>query len=68
MFMLGPSTGSVPVVGRTGAGVRGVTVSPGDGNSVTTTSGNVLFVAWWPGSQTISSAAVATANGVSTQT
>jgi len=56
------------VVGRTGTSVTGVTLSLGDGSNVTTTSGNGLFVAWWPGSQTIASAAVSTATGVTTQT
>lgn len=56
------------VVGRTGAGVTGVTLSLGDGSQVTATNGNGVFVAWWPGSQNISSAAVATATSVTTQT
>jgi hypothetical protein len=56
------------VVGRTGTGVTGVTLSLANGDDVTTTSGNGLFVAWWPGSQSIASASVATASGVSTQT
>jgi hypothetical protein len=56
------------VVGRTGQGVTGVTLSLGNGTDVTATSGNGVFVAWWPGSETITSAIVATATGVSTQT
>lgn len=56
------------VVGRTGTGVTGVTLSLADGETVAATSGNGFFVAWWPGSQTITSAAVATATGLSTQT
>jgi hypothetical protein len=55
------------VVGRTGTGVTGVTLALGDGSNVATTSGDGLFVAWWPGSQTITSAAVSTAAGMSTQ-
>ncbi len=56
------------VEGRTGDGVTGVTLALGNGNEVTTTSGNGVFVAWWPGSQLITSAIVATATGSSTQT
>jgi hypothetical protein len=56
------------VVGRTGEGVTGVTLSLGNGTDVTATSGNGVFVAWWPGSQSVTSAAVATVTGVSTQT
>lgn len=56
------------VVGRIGSGVTGVTLSLGDGSSVTTTSGDGLLVAWWPGSETIASATVTSANGTSTQT
>lgn len=56
------------VVGRTGAGVTGVTLALANGDDVTATTGNGLFLAWWPGSQGIISAAVASANGVSTQT
>ena len=56
------------VVGRTGKGVTGVTLSLGNGTDVTATSGNGVFVAWWPGSQSVTSAAVATATGVTTQT
>jgi hypothetical protein len=56
------------VEGRAGAGVTGVTLTLGNGDTVTTTSGNGLFIAWWPGSQTIASAVVSTATGVSTQT
>jgi hypothetical protein len=56
------------VEGRTGDGVTGVTLALGDGTDVTATSGNGVFVAWWPGSQSITSATVATANGDTTQT
>lgn len=55
------------VVGRTGSGVTGVTLTLGDGSNVTTTSGDGILVAWWPWNQTIASAAVSTATGVSTQ-
>jgi hypothetical protein len=56
------------VEGQTGTGVTGITLSLADGSSVTASSGNGLFVAWWPGSQTITSATVATAGGTTTQT
>ncbi len=54
--------------GRTGAGVTGVTLTLGNGSEVTATSGDGAFIAWWPGSRSVTSAAVATATGVSTQT
>jgi hypothetical protein len=56
------------VEGRTGTGVSAVTLILGDGTQVTATSGHGLFLAWWPGSQNITSAIVATPTGVSTQT
>jgi hypothetical protein len=56
------------VEGRTGDGVTGVTIALGNGNEVTATSGNGVFVAWWPGSQVMTSAIVSTATGTSTQT
>ena len=56
------------VVGRTGRGVIGVTLSLGNGTDVTATSGNGVFVAWWPGSESITAAIVSTATGVTTQT
>lgn len=55
------------IVGRTGTGVTGVTLSLVNGTDVTATSSNGVFVAWWPGSQNVTSAAVATATGISTQ-
>jgi hypothetical protein len=56
------------VEGRTGDAVTGVTLVLGDGSTVTATSGNGHFVAWWPNSQSIVSATVSTASGSSTQT
>jgi hypothetical protein len=55
------------VEGRTGDEVTGVTLALGNGTDVMTTSSNGVFVAWWPGSETITSAIVTTAAGVSTQ-
>jgi len=56
------------VEGRTGDGVTGVSLVLGDGSKVTATSGNGAFVAWWPGSESITATIVSTAAGVSTQT
>lgn len=56
------------VVGRTGDGVTGVTLVLGNRSDVTATSGNGVFVAWWPGSEAITAAIVSTAAGSSTQT
>ena len=56
------------VEGRAGDGVTGVTLVLGNGRTVTATSGNGVFVAWWPGSESITSAIVSTATGVTTQT
>jgi hypothetical protein len=55
------------VEGRTGAGVTGVVLALGNGNKVTATSGDGVFVAWWPGSQRLTAAVVMTASGASTQ-
>lgn len=56
------------VEGRTGPGVSAVALTLGNGTQVTATSGDGLFVAWWPGSGSITSATVTTPTGVSTQT
>jgi hypothetical protein len=53
------------IVGRAGSGVTGVSLVLTNGSDVTATTGNGLFVAWWPGTQGIASAAVTTTNGVS---
>lgn len=54
--------------GRTGTGVRGVTLSLDDGTSVQATVGGGWFMAWWPGGQQIKSAELTTATGTVTQT
>jgi hypothetical protein len=54
--------------GRTGAGVSGVTLTLDDGTNVQATVGNGWFVAWWPGSHVVKSAALTTPSGVTTQT
>jgi hypothetical protein len=56
------------VEGRTGGGVTGVTLALGNKSDVVATSSDGVFVAWWPGSETITSAIVTTAAGVSIQT
>ena len=48
------------VVGRTGAGVRGVAVRLNDGTRVTATTANGWFLAWWPGSHGIRATEVTT--------
>lgn len=55
------------VEGRTGVGVMALSLNLGNGIEVTATSGDGIFVAWWPGSEDITSANVTTSNGVSTQ-
>jgi hypothetical protein len=54
--------------GRTGVDVTGVTLTLDDGSSVQATVGNGWFVAWWPGSQVVKSAELATSSGTTTQT
>jgi hypothetical protein len=54
--------------GRTGDGVSAVTLTLDDGTTVQATVANGWFVAWWPGSRSVKSAAVTTPSGTSTQT
>ena len=54
--------------GRTGDGVSAVTLTLDDGTTVQATAANGWFVAWWPSSQSVKSAAVTTPSGTSTQT
>ena len=54
--------------GRTGDGVSAVTLTLDDSTTVQATVANGWFVAWWPGSQSVKSAAVTTPSGTSTQT
>ena len=56
------------VEGRAGDGVTGVTLVLGTGDQVTATVANAVFVAWWPGSESVTSAIVTTPTGASTQT
>ena len=55
------------VEGRTGAAVTAVVLALGNGSRVTATSGDGIFLAWWPGSQRILTATVTTASGAFTQ-
>ncbi len=55
------------VEGQVATGVIGVTLLRSDGQAVQATTANGLFIAWWPGDQTTSSAQVTTAGGVTTQ-
>ena len=53
--------------GRTGDGVSAVTLTLDDSTIVQATVANGWFVAWWPGSQSVKSAAVTTPTGTTTQ-
>jgi hypothetical protein len=55
------------IEGRVGSAVSAVTVLLHDGTAVKTSVGSGLFVAWWPGTQGISSAEITTPTGVVTQ-
>jgi len=55
------------VVGRTGAGVTGVTLRLNDGTRVTASRANGWFLAWWPGSHGLSATEVTTATGTRAQ-
>jgi hypothetical protein len=53
--------------GSVGSGVTAATLVLSDGSDVVTTTGNGLFLAWWPGSATVTSATLTTATGTTTQ-
>jgi RNA polymerase sigma factor (sigma-70 family) len=53
--------------GSVGSGVTAATLVLSDGSDVVTTTGNGLFLAWWPGSAVVTSATVTTATGTTTQ-
>lgn len=55
------------VVGQVAAGAARVTLVLSDRNNVQATVGDPSFIAWWPGSATVSSAQVENASGVTTQ-
>jgi hypothetical protein len=54
-------------MGRVGPGVTGVTLGLDDAQSIRATTGNGLFVAWWPGDQGIRTATVNSATGATIQ-
>jgi len=53
--------------GSVGSGVTAATLVLSDGSDVVTTTGNGLFLAWWPGSAVVTSATLTTATGTTTQ-
>ena len=53
--------------GSTGSGVSAATLALNNGSQVVTTVGNGLFLAWWPGSATVTSATLTTSSGTTTQ-
>ena len=53
--------------GSVGPGVTAATLVLSDGSDVVTTTGNSLFLAWWPGSAVVTSGTVTTASGTTTQ-
>lgn len=55
------------VVGRTGAGVNGVTIKLTNHTRVTASRTKGWFLAWWPGSHGISATEVRTARGTRAQ-
>jgi hypothetical protein len=54
--------------GWVGPGVSATTLVLSNGAHVVTTAGNGLFLAWWPGTATVTSATLTTASGTKTQT
>jgi hypothetical protein len=66
----GQTTGSQAYTvaeGSVGAGVSRATLVLSDGTHVVATVGDGLFLAWWPGRATVTSASVTTATGTITQ-
>jgi hypothetical protein len=53
--------------GSVGSGVTAATLVLSDGSEVVTTTGNGLFLAWWPGTAVITAATLATTTGTTTQ-
>ena len=56
------------VIARAGDGVSAADLTLEDGTEVTATVGNGWAVAWWPGSQQLTSAQLTTPSGTQTQT
>jgi hypothetical protein len=53
--------------GSVGSGVNAATLTLSDGSQVVATTGNGLFLAWWPGSAVVTSATLTTATGTTSQ-
>jgi hypothetical protein len=53
--------------GSTGSGVSAVRLTLSDGSPILTTTGNGLFLAWWPGRALVTSATLTIATGTTTQ-
>jgi hypothetical protein len=53
--------------GSVGTGVTAATLTLSDGSKVVATTGNGLFLAWWPGSAVVTSATLITAIGTTNQ-
>ena len=53
--------------GSVGPGVTAATLVLSDGSDIVTTTGNGLFLAWWPGTAVVTSATVTAATGTTTQ-
>jgi len=53
--------------GQIQSGVTGVTLDRSDGTDVQASTGGGWFVAWWPGSQDVTSAVITTPSGTSNQ-
>jgi hypothetical protein len=53
--------------GSVGPGVTAATLVLSDGSDIVTSTGNGLFLAWWPGSAVVTSATVTTATGTTAQ-
>jgi hypothetical protein len=53
--------------GSTRSGVSAATLVLNNGSKVVTTIGNGLFLAWWPGSATVTSATLTTPSGMTNQ-
>jgi len=53
--------------GSVGPGVTAATMVLSDGSNIVTTTGNGLFLAWWPGRAVVTTATVTTATGTTTQ-
>jgi hypothetical protein len=53
--------------GSVGSGVTATTLRLSDGSTVVATTGNGLFLAWWPGTAVVTSATLTTATGTTNQ-